>query len=162
MKLPIFEIITILDFSTEAIVKQISLHKLGQTPLAFDLRNISPANHLEAAQNIADQLHDFGVRAYFPYPLFVISRHLNDFNEIPVVKNKTQLPSHFVKRSKRLKNKEASLMNKVQLLSEKIENYNATKKLEELKKIMKSNKKLYDLSKELNFYQTLLNSSEIH
>lgn len=160
MKLPIIEIVVIKDFSAAEVCKQLSLMKFGQTPFAFDLINIPTGNHLEAAQNISDQLHFLGIKSYFPYPIIIISSHLKDFDELPTVKKEAHLPSHFQQKGKRLKNKEASLMHKVELLSEKIENYNADQKLEELKKYMKSNKKLYDLSKELNFYQIILENNK--
>lgn len=159
-KIPILEIINIEKNSASHIAKQLSLLKFGTNPYAFHLKNIPPEEHFEVAQNISSNLQTLGVRSYFPYPILLISEHLKEFDELPIVKNENSLPKHFLQKGKKLKNKEASLMNKVQLLSLKIENYNGEQKLEDLKKIMSHNRTLYNLSKELHFYQCILEETK--
>ncbi len=163
MRIPIFEQIT-LQLSElenlEILQDTLAQSRPGQVPCYIGLWQTPSNRHEELARNVLLALKRLGVGPLFPYPLYIISDQLKDFDELPVVPTVEALPQHFFKKVKRLKNKELALLHKAHPQAQKLVNLDCNNKLAQLQSILKQNRPLYDLSRQLHFYETLLEKIE--
>lgn len=156
MKLPVFEEVKTSDFSVSALEKLLHQTGAGKTPLCIHLDATEPQSALEQANNIAKALTQLGIHPQLPFPCYLISPVLQGHSELPVVALEQDLPSHFRKKTKRLKNKEQSILNRVRLVADKLNNQNLPQLDEGLKLEMKEHRKLYKLTRETHFLELLL------
>jgi hypothetical protein len=163
MRIPIFEQITLqlpeLE-NLETLQDALAQAHPGQVPCYIGLWQTPPSRHEELARNIVEAMKRLGVGPLFPYPLYLVSEHLKDFDALPVVRTVETLPQHFFKKVKRLKNKELALLHKAVPQAQKLLNLDCNTKLARLQGLLRSNRALYDLSRELHFYEKLLERIE--
>jgi len=158
MKLPVFEEVKTTDFSVPVLVKLLHRAGAGRSAIYIHLT----AKEAEQAQTQADAVvsafEQLGVHPNLPYPCYVISPILKFHPVLNVVALEQNLPSHFRQKTKRLKNKEQSLLNRVKLVSDKITNLDLSELDQAVKTEMKEHKKLYKLTRETHFLEMLLKS----
>lgn len=155
MKLPVFEELKTSDFSTNALLKL--LHKVGagKIPIYIHLSALTQAQAQEQADNVAKALKELGVHPQLPFPCYVITTFLHGHSELPVAKTEKELPKHFNKKAKRLKNKEQSLLNRVRLVSDKLTNEDLVELDQVVTNEMSEHRKLHRLTRETHFLEQL-------
>ena len=158
MKLPVFEEVKTTDFSVPVLVKLLHRAGAGRSAIYIHLS----AKEVELANSQADAVvsafEQLGLHPNLPYPCYVISPVLKFHAILNVVPLEQNLPSHFRQKTKKLKNKEQSLLNRVKLVSDKITNLDLTELDKAVKAEMKEHKKLYKLTRETHFLEMLLKS----
>lgn len=158
MKLPVFEEVKTTDFSVPVLVKLLHRAGAGRSAIYIHLT----AKDIEQAQIQADSIvqafEQLSVHPNLPYPCYIISPVLKYHSVLNVVPLEQNLPSHFRQKTKRLKNKEQSLLNRVKLVSDKITNLDLTQLDQTVRTEMKEHKKLYKLTRETHFLEMLLKS----
>ena len=160
MRIPIYEELLLDDYSKEYLLTKLSKSKVGQVPMYTSFHNISAKERPTAAMNIELVMKELDIHPNYPYPFYIISETPLRSITISVFDVVESLPSHYFKRAKRLKNKELALLNKTTLLAEKVINNDLYEKMEDLKEGYKGQKVLYRKSKELSFYENILNDLE--
>ena len=93
----------------------------------------------------------------------MITPVIDQYEELVLLSNISELPSFYNQRSKRLKSNEQQLFNKQQLLSSKIENIDLAKKNEAIKARAVKQKVINHLVNEIHYYETILDElKDIH
>ncbi|OUR97152.1 hypothetical protein A9Q84_12560 [Halobacteriovorax marinus] len=156
MRIPIYEELTIEDFSLENLRQTFNDCKVGLIPMYSSFHGLSPKERPIAAMNIEVALKELDIYPFYPYPFYIISETAIRGITISVFSKVEDLPSHYFKKAKRLKNKELLLLNKTTLLAEKVFNNDLYQKEDILKEGYANQKELYRKSKELNFYENIL------
>jgi hypothetical protein len=160
MRIPIYEELILDDYSEEYLRGALSKSKIGQVPMYTSFHNISAKERPTAAMNIELIMKELNIHPNYPYPFYIISETPLRSIIISVFDVVESLPSHYFKRAKRLKNKELALLNKTTLLAEKVINNDLYEKVNDLKEGYEGQKLLYRKSKELSFYEDVLNDLE--
>lgn len=161
MKIPIFEEIIIKDISIKAIVYLFSQKKMGKQPMYISLHSVAPNQHQLAIDNIGEALVELRIHPHFPFVIYVISKVDVWHETIQIAKTLDELPSHFLKRAKRLKNKEINLLNKLTLIGEMVGNQDIYERFIDLKSTFSYHRQLYNLCKEDQFYSDVLKQIDI-
>jgi len=157
MRIPIFEEIVIKKFDLISLTKYLSQKKISNGPQYINLSHISTALVTEAIDNIATALEKLSINPEFPYPIYVVTDAINSHPKLQVAHSVEELPAHFIRKVKRLKNKELAILNKAMLLSEKLSNQDISLRRKELADSYGPQKELYNNCREINFYQFILN-----
>lgn len=156
MRIPIYEEISLEEHDLQSILAIFKEKKFGQVPYYISTSNINLDFISEALNNISEALIILNVSALFPYPIYIISQKECLHPNLNILQSVNMLPKHFFNKIRRLKTKETSLLTKTTLIASKITNQNITEKIDTLTKIVKPQRSLYEYSKEIHFYETIL------
>ncbi|WP_127715891.1 hypothetical protein [Halobacteriovorax sp. HLS] len=156
MRIPIYEELILNQYNVEYLREELGKSKLGLIPMYTSLHLISDKERPTAAMNIEQVLKELEIHPRYPYPFYIISETPIRSISITVVEHVQNLPLHYFKKAKRLKNKELALLNKATLLAEKVVNNDLYQKEIDLKEGYTHQVLLYRKSKELNFYENVL------
>lgn len=156
MKLPILKEIKLNTYSISELVESLNLSEAGRYPTFIVLNTNSREETTEALDNIAGAFAQLNINPKFPYPFYAITDKVSFHRSISVCSSLDQLPNHFVRSAKRLKGREIALLNRTNLLKDKVVNLPFYERLTKLKKSMKGQRELYNNTKKLNFYESLL------
>lgn len=122
MALPILTEIEIHDYEVQTLVESFKKAEVGDKPCFIDLK-LKNKKYIEPAlDNIMAALELIGVDPRFPYPLYIITPFVKKFLDLPLISERSRLPSHFFCKGQRLNSKEQSLLKKTKMLSSKIKN----------------------------------------
>lgn len=156
MRIPIYEEIVLDDFTQEYLTEMIRGSKIGSIPMYATIYDIPIDKREYALSNLEQVLKSLHKSPYFPYPFYLVSDTPLRGSLISVFKAVEDLPSHYFKRSKRLKNKETLLLNKVGVQCEKVINMELYEGKEIIQNSASKQKNLYNCTKELNFYEEII------
>lgn len=156
MRVPVYEEIKITKYDVMNVLDVMKKSRVGKAPTYIDLNDKNQDETLHCLDIIHDALKVMKTSPVFPYPLYLITPFKDIESELPLVFNKSDLPKHFMKPVKRLTSKELNLLNKSVTLSERISNTSLSQRQAELKSGIRYYKMLYQLTKELDFYQGIL------
>ncbi|MCP4912006.1 MAG: hypothetical protein GY909_02715 [Oligoflexia bacterium] len=156
MRLPVFQSIDCTEYSKPSLHEAFLKSGLGSFPLYIYLDLKDKEKVLEALETILDLINEMKVNIKFPYPFYVVTPVVDTYEGLMVINNTSQLPKHFVKRIKRLKNREMALLNKSKLILDRLNNHNLEEDIEKIKARSYQNKELYNLTKEYSFYNSVL------
>lgn len=155
MRVPVFEEIKLSKFDVMSIVDQFRRSKVGMGPCSIDLRDKNAQEMNEICDVIEDALTILKVSAKIPYPIYIFTNYTSTASSCSLIKGPEQLPFHFIKRVKRLTSKELSLLNKSVTLTQRILNLPLRQRERELEVGLRFHKKLFQLSKEMSFYEDI-------
>ena len=157
IKLPFYDEIRIDKQDIESWKKIIENIKFGTIPIYFylnDLEEDIQNNFIHLFFEITDEKK---FNLFFPYPVYIVSSTSKDFETKKIIfKSKKDLPVFFKKDLQKLKARELDSLKKILLNAERISNIDEFKKLKFIKENAKKQKKLFDLTKEFNFFQNIL------
>lgn len=156
MRVPVYEELEISQFDVMSVLDTMKKSRVGHVPSYIDLTEKTKTEVERAIQIVEDVLQMLKVSALFPYPLFIITREIQIETHIPLVSNKERLPMHFMRPIKRLTSKELSLLNKAITLTQRMTNTPLQQRQKELAHGTRLHKTLFQLTKELDFYQDIL------
>ncbi len=156
MRIPIFEEIIVKKFDLISLTKFFAQKKFGNCPHFINLNGLSAGLVNDAIDNIANALDRLSIHPKFPYPLYIITEAINTHPVLQVSATTNELPAHYIRKVKRLKNKELAILNKTLLLSEKLSNQEIDKKLNDLSSAYGPQRSLYNNCREIHFYQFIL------
>lgn len=155
MKIPVYEEIILQGNGKEYLADFIPLSRIGRVPSFINAQKLSRIELITFLDDLEEALKENKLNPLFPYPLYVITEELAEYNTIPLLKSVKDLPDHFFKKVKRPNNKEMQLLNKLYLRVEKVGNLDMEKLIENLKIISNEQKELYNVTKELYFLEQL-------
>jgi hypothetical protein len=158
MKIPAFEeiILSRLDFSDNGnyLKSEFEKSRVGKVPVYINLTTVSKSDLNVLVMALEKTFIELKLHTRFPYPTYLISEHPVD-SIFPVVLSTKELPEHFFKKIKRPNNKELQLLNKLGLTVDKLTNFDRNKILDQFIETSLPQRKLYELSKELYFLETI-------
>ncbi|MBT7610856.1 MAG: hypothetical protein HN576_13930 [Bacteriovoracaceae bacterium] len=156
MRIPIYEEIKLEHHDIESISTVLKEKDFGQVPFFISTSEIDKNFISEALDNISEVLITLNINLKLPYPIYIISLTKINHPELTILDSVNDLPTHFFNKARRLKTKEKALLSKISLIASKISNENVPQILDDLKDILKPQRRLYEVSKELYFYETIL------
>ncbi len=155
MKIPIYEEIILQGNGKQYLSEFVPLSRIGRVPSFINCQKLNRVELINFLDDLEEALKKNKLNPYFPYPLYIISEEISQYNSIPILKSVKDLPEHFYKKIKRPNNKEMQLLNKLYLRVEKVGNLELAKLFDQLKSISDEQKKMYQSSKELYFLEQL-------
>ncbi len=155
-RLPILEELKLIDFDYKNIEYALSHLRIGQVPYYIDLSDKNEQEIKKAIDHLTKYFKNNNHNPLFPYPFYVIGKINKNDSIFPVLTDKSHLPGHFFSKSRRLKNKEVSLLNKNVITATKIAQDDLTNKVKEIKMIMRERADLGKYTKEAIFYEKIL------
>ena len=158
MKLPVFEELELDHFDLQYLVQKFKDHKVGEAPFYIDLKCEDPVRTHDFISSLHKALLALRIDPEFPYPLIIISKAISHSEFLPVIQSITELPSHFINQTKRLKPKEQSLLNKTYILKDKIRNLDMPVIREQKVANEKLNRELFAVTSAAAFYEQLLST----
>ena len=154
MKIPIFEEILLSEMSPEKLRLIVSDSRIGKVPCYLNLTSLKKEEMEKLILNLEQIVLENNLHPLFPYPLYIVSS-IPAKSLFPWVRTVKDLPEHYFKKVKRPNNKELQLLNKLSLKVDKIKNLELYRIINEFKDSSDSQKILYNLTKELYFFETL-------
>ncbi len=158
MRIPIYEELILDNYSVEGLKETITKSKLGSLPMYSTLHNIPDSDKAIVISNIEIALNDLQRSPYFPYPYYIVTDSYLKSSVIGIFNSVEELPSHYFKKSKRLKNKELMLLNKVSVICEKVSNMPIHNNQKVIYESAAGQRGLYKQTKELNFYEEVIST----
>ncbi len=155
MKIPSYEKIELKDGEYLVIKNQLSSVRTDQSPYYLDLTDFPKSAINDILTKIDRALEELGIKMKFPYPLFIITPLVHKFGLLRMLQRKDDLPLFFTKKTKRLRPKEQSLLNKSSLMAKKVYNQPIEEKLKSLQENLKTHKALYLLGKKVDFLEQI-------
>jgi len=156
VKLPLIQKIEIEVSTPQDIENILKKNYVGQLPTLFILtppKGVSLEKQYIALESAFQKL---GIDPNFPYPTYITYETNLDQNFFPSLKGVEDAPKHFVKRIKRLKNREQALLNKANTLSSRIQNHSVSSDLNYISEKRRVNRALRDQCSERTFYEEVL------
>lgn len=156
MKIPVFEEIQLNQACDSAYIEEkfTELH-VGELPVYIRADKITREDFIETLPNIEAALKRMGVNARLPYPIVILTHHIEAHHSFLIVKSEDELLKHFNSKTKRLSKREVQILNKISLAKDKFINLFQDDSLNEIHNVMKDQRELYILSKELHFYEQI-------
>ncbi len=156
MKVPLLQKIEIQDISPEAINLIFDRNPIGVAPIIFILDEVVLPHKDIFVKNCIKIFKERGISPYFPFPCYLLSNERIENKAMPQLRSIEDAPKHFIKKIKRVKSREQSLLSKADTYQSRTQNHSVTKDLEYLKRKREDNRKLRDLCHEKNFCISLL------
>lgn len=160
MRIPIYEEITLDNHEKEIMMDILKTKEFGQVPYYISIITIKDELIEEAIKNISEALITLNIEPNFPYPVYVVCPKEIHHPTLNILDSVNSLPRHFFNKARRLKTKESALLSKTSLIASKIKNENISEKMSDLDKIVHPQRKLYEVTKEIYFYETILKGME--
>ncbi len=160
MKIPVFEEIQLNQACDSAYIEEkfTELH-VGEIPVYIRADKITREDFIETLPNIERAIKRMGVNPKLPYPIVILTSHIEEHHSFAIVKTEEDLLKHFNTQTKRLSKKELQILNKISLAKDKFINLFSEDSIADLQNVVKNQRELYTLSKELFFYETLKKKS---
>ena len=159
MKVPLLEELKIKaadQLTPDVLIKYLSDKNIGQNPYYIDLGYLA-ANHLEnflaLFEEVLEHLH---VSPVFPYPIYIISPHIDLDTNFSIFKKYEEIPIYFKHESARVTLKEQKVLEKIDITKSHIGNENINDRLYEFKESMYPQKLVKSLSKEGFFLEKIV------
>lgn len=157
MRAPILEELEFFGLNPDQIEVAMKNKVPQEHPYFVDLHKVSANEIVNVLTTISDCLERKGQYTPFPYPFYVITPHLKEFSFLTLIPSRSQLPGHFQRKTKRLKAKEKSLLNKTNVQAKKLANLNIEEQLKYLETIRPLQKELKEMTTYNAFLEQLLN-----
>jgi hypothetical protein len=158
MKIPVFEEIILSRFDFEDngnyLRSEFQHSRVGKVPTYINLTSVAKSDLNILVLALEKTFEELKLHTRFPYPTYLICEYPLE-SIFPIVLSTKELPEHFFKKIKRPNNKELQLLNKLGLTVDKLTNFDRNKILDEFIDTSVPQRKLYEISKELYFLETI-------
>ena len=158
MKIPLMQKIEIQDVSLESLKIVFERNPIGKAPFLFVLDESIIGQRDIFAKNCMQLFKQFAINPLFPYPNYIICPERIEDCDIAQLKSIDKAPKHFIKKIKRVKNREQSLLSKADTYQARIQNQSIDQDLNYIARKREDNRKLRDLCHQKNFCIQLVES----
>jgi len=157
IKIPVYEEIVISgkSYDKSSIIRSIKKLNYGRSPLFLNLNHLSESALDIVLRNLEEAIVELKFHPLVPYPVYIITDKIRMHDRFLLVKAETLLPKHFAKPIRKLKSKELSLLGKIGILQEKLNNIDIDEQVSSLHNKLEEHKVLFEITKELYFYETV-------
>ncbi len=156
MKLPILQEIRTNDFELHHLEVLFQKIGVGHVPCYINLESKNKPSTFKALQNIKDTLNKIKIHPRFPYPVYIITKLINNFDDLPLIRDLKELNQYYPQKMKRLQEKEMCLLGKSHISIKKITNHNLYQEHLFIKTQINDQKELRNLAHETGFYCQIL------
>lgn len=156
MKLPLIQKLEIIPTQVEEIQAIFKKNGVASCPTLLLFTNLNGHKLSVAFEMCQKAFQNLELNPRFPYPTYIVHEAETKQSFFPEIQSQNNLPKHFIKKIKRVKKREQSLLDKVITLSDRIKNHKIHEDLEYLKSKSQQNRELSNLCAEKSFYLELL------
>lgn len=156
MKLPILKEIKLNTFTVNELVESLRLQEAGSFPTYIVLNSKTIGETNEILDSIAAAFVQLNTNPKFPYPFYAVTDVISYHPSIPICKSVKDLPRHFVVGNSRLKGRELAILNKANLLKDKVVNLPFYERISKFHTLVKKQRSLYDSTKKLAYLENLI------
>lgn len=142
------------NVSIEAVLKN---YPLSINPFFIDLTGVKEELTKTLLEEISLYLFKENINSSFPYPLYIITQSVESHKNLNIVKDISDITSYYKQKSKQLKTKEQSLLNKVKTLNLRNSLLDINDAVEDLNYYSERAQILKKLVKEFHFYEQVRN-----
>ncbi|MCK5884001.1 MAG: hypothetical protein KAG61_09945 [Bacteriovoracaceae bacterium] len=158
MKLPVYEELNICSLrEVKALKAKLAHSNIGKCPIYIPANELGQSDLIDFVDKLGHALQELNFSSLFPYPIYVISdssEHLSS-SKVLIIKAVEDLPKFFLKKVRSPRNKEATIMAKLKILSEKIKFIEIDKKRERIQKEFSLQDSIYLKSSELEHIRSI-------
>jgi hypothetical protein len=155
MNLPVYFEIKLDLNDPEKIYQDLKNSKAGKSPCFIKIEDLSKDKLKFVLEIIFNQLEQLNIDSKIPYPIYIISNIKLEHPHFSIIQSESMLPSYFKIRIKQPGTKESALIQKIQILSEKIRNYLDEDKKNDLMKYTEYSREIYKSKKQEIFWDEL-------
>jgi hypothetical protein len=112
MRIPIYQELILRNECLTELINIVEVNKVGHVPCYFLTHLISDNKLTQVLVELENALQQIGVSPRFPYPIYIISEHLDDHKFFPTARSVEDLPKHFFKKVKRPGVKESQILSR--------------------------------------------------
>ncbi len=150
-QITIFKEVFFKDFEIENLIDVLNKSNVGQYPLYLNALKLDIANVKILSKNLLSAFEHLGMHPQLPFPTYIINPHMTSWRYLKFAKSIEELPRHYVRPPKRPKPHENSLMEKNNVLCNKLLNMPLTDLYSIFYKNVRQNSKLFSICKENYF-----------
>jgi len=158
MRIPIYQELILRNENQAELVNILEVNKVGHVPCYFLTHLIADSKLPHLLSELEKAMNQIAISPRFPYPIYIISEHLDHHSFFPTAKSVEDLPKHFFKKVKRPGVKESQILMRNTVLLNKLINQPCEEKMTQITMWREGQKKLATITKELFFYQTIFKS----
>lgn len=156
MRLPLLQKIEIEEFDEEYLKGVFSKNYLGQIPTVLILKPKNGQGIAEIFPSVERAFKSLHLNANFPYPTYILKEVAFSQETFPEVKGLDNLPRHFIKKIKRIKKREQTLLSKAITYAQRIQNHALGDEIDDIQIKAHQNRNLRNFHMEKSFYLNLL------
>lgn len=131
-------------------------NQIATNPAYMIVDDLGGKELLDMLDLLSEVLAEIKAHPKLPYPFFIISRANVKHKDFHIVSSKETITNYYRLKIKKLKKRELNLLNKVNMIVERIHNYPLNEYLEQMKSDSYYHKVLRDLCVEKAFYKEQL------
>lgn len=162
MKLPVIQQINITNFDLPSLKEAFHNQKVGSLPLYLEISSLEKTVVEKKLLLIKEALDSLKLNSFFPYPFYIINALNIKIEGLNTLDSVIKLPKHYIFKIKRVKNREQALLNKSQIIIERINNHPLREELDLIHDQRIKNKLLKELTKETSIYHKILRNIKNH
>lgn len=154
MRVPIFQSIEVQAWSKEGLREAYNRQRIEIHPSYLDLTLKDVAKTNQAIAWTAEIFQEDN-RILIPFPLYIIApKFLGPYPDdgAVILSSPSQLPKHYLKKAKKLKNRESALMKKTEIMIQRIQNHELPKDDRWLKRATPLYRQLKEATLEAHYY----------
>ena len=158
MELPVFRQIKIDTSSKDSILMLLEEINLGSYPMYITLSDSFSQVESEIVINeILSYLKRNDINQFIPFPIYIITNSVKYSSNILLCKTLKELPSYFKVARKSPGHRESQILKRILILVKRLNNNIVEENLKYIRTAAPMNKKILHNSKEIDFYQKILN-----
>jgi len=156
MNIPNYKEITLNYSDLDTLENQLKQYQIGDIPYFIRLpEDVSLVELKEIIEHLSRAILSINKCPFFPYPTYLITDKAVNIQDFPSVHSERKLPKYYRCPIKRPSNKEAKLLNKIDMYKETLRPIDLVERIDALNFLSLSNKKLFELVTENRFLESL-------
>jgi hypothetical protein len=156
MAIPLLEELQLKQYDQDYLMEVLTRSRINKAPVFIKLKTEDRGEAIEQLKNLRESLRKLKIHPRFPYPIYILTALFDYYDDFIVMRDEKEITSHFKIKSKRPNNREQLILNKVNLVVEKVNNLDIDGRYQSVIDNKESVKKLYKLSKESWYYEKIL------
>ena len=155
MNLPVYNEIKLDLNDPERIYQELKESRAGKSPCFIKMTELSEDKLKFTLSIVSSQLEQLNIDPKIPYPIYIITDVKLEHDDFSLVPSEGLLPSYYKIRVKQPGTKESALIQKIQILSEKIRNYLDEDKKYDLEKYALYSREIYKMKRQEMFWDEI-------
>jgi hypothetical protein len=161
-KIPTYLEITLPNHGGDDLARVADKIRERKQPIVINLNLRSSEEAAEFIKSLKIELGIMSNKDLLPYPIYLLSEKIVKIEPFRCFKNLGEIPSFFKREQKKLNSKEASLLNNIQIIHDKLSNFSISDKFLHYDDYLKKNKLLHEKILQNRYLEDLLEGIKIN
>ncbi len=155
MTVPVYHYYSITKSTVKEEIEEIQKLPISKAPIVFEFDQISTEAAIKFITDLKNEFWDQEINTTIPYPIYFIHPDMTDHDN-GIYTSRETLPKFFNLNPKSPGPMESEVLNKVEILQDKINNLIKKDALQKLTLPMYRHQKLFKITKETVFFENML------